>query len=83
MGKKKQRAHQVSKGQRDSVARSTVKAIRRDYMQSSDRLDNQLAAFMKGKNVMLTIPNPNKNETNKRMIRVPATEVWRRGGKKV
>lgn len=83
MGKKKQRAHQVSKGQRDSVARSTVKAIRRDYMQSSDRLDNQLAAFLKGKNVMLTIPNPNKNETNKRMIRVPATEVWRRGGKKV
>jgi len=83
MGKKKQRAHQVSKGQRDSVARSTVKAIRRDYMQSSDRLDNQLAAFMKGKNVMLTIPNPNKNETNKRMIRVPAAEVWRRGGKKV
>ena len=83
MGKKKQRAHQVSKGQRDSVARSTVKAIRRDYMQSSDRLNNQLAAFMKGKNVMLTIPNPNKNETNKRMIRVPAAEVWRRGGKKV
>ena len=83
MGKKKQRAHQVSKGQRDSVARSTVKAIRRDYMQSSDRLDNQLAAFMKGKNVILTIPNPNKNETNKRMIRVPAAEVWRRGGKKV
>ena len=83
MGKKKQRAHQVSKGQRDSVARSTVKAIRRDYMQSSDRLDNQLAAFLRGKNVMLTIPNPNKNETNKRMIRVPAAEVWRRGGKKV
>jgi len=83
MGKKKQRAHQVSKGQRDSVARSTVKAIRRDYMQSSDRVNNQLAAFLRGKNVMLTIPNPNKNETNKRMIRVPATEVWRRGGKKV
>ena len=82
MGKKKQRAHQVSKGQRDSVARSTVKAIRRDYMQSSDRLDNQLAAFMKGKNVMLTIPNPNKNETNKRMIRVPAREVWRGSPKK-
>jgi hypothetical protein len=83
MGKKKQRAHQVSKGQRDSVARSTVKAMRRDYMQSSDRVNNQLAAFLRGKNVMLTIPNPNKNETNKRMIRVPAAEVWRRGGKKV
>ena len=83
MGKKKQRAHQVSKGERNSVARSTVKAMRRDYMQSSDRVNNQLAAFLRGKNVMLTIPNPNKNETNKKMIRVPATEVWRRGGKKV
>ena len=83
MGKKKSRAHQVSKGERNSVARSTVKAMRRDYMQSSDRVNNQLAAFLRGKNVMLTIPNPNKNETNKRMIRVPATEVWRRGGKKV
>jgi hypothetical protein len=50
-------------------------------MQSTERLDNQLAAFLRGKNVMLTIPNPNKNETNKRFIRVPAAEQWRRGGK--
>ena len=33
--------------------------------------------FVKGKNVMLTIPNPNKNETNKKFIRVPAKEQWR------
>jgi hypothetical protein len=83
MGKKKQRSTQTSKGERRCVARATIKALRRDYMQSSDRVNNQLAAFLKGKNVMLTIPNPNKNETNKRMIRVPAAEVWRRGGKKV
>ena len=83
MGKKKSRAHQVSKGERNSVARNIVKARRRDYMQSSERMTNQLAAFLKGKNVMLTIPNPNKNETNKRFIRVPAAEQWRRGGKKV
>jgi hypothetical protein len=30
------------------------------------------------KPVMLTIPNPNKKETNKSMIRVPAVEVWGR-----
>ena len=30
-----------------------------------------------GKNVMLTIANPNKNETNKPFIRVPAHTVWR------
>ena len=83
MGKKKSRANQVSKGERNSDARNIVKARRRDYMQSSERMTNQLAAFLRGKNVMLTIPNPNKNETNKRFIRVPAAEQWRRGGKKV
>ena len=83
MGKKRSRAHQVSKGERRCVARDIVKATRRDYMQSSERITNQLSAFLRGKNVMLTIPNPNKNETNKRMIRVPAADQWRRGGKKV
>jgi hypothetical protein len=81
MGKKKSRSTQTSKGERRCVARDIVKATRRDYMQSSERTTNQLAAFLKGKNVMLTIPNPNKNETNKRFIRVPAAEQWRRGGK--
>ena len=83
MGKKSSGTKYTSKGERRCVARNVVKATRRDYMQSSDRVANQLSAFMRGKNVMLTIPNPNKNETNKRMIRVPAAEVWRRGGKKV
>ena len=81
MGKKRLSSGYQSKGERDCVNRSVVKATRRDYMQSSQRITNQLAAFMRGKNVMLTIPNPNKNETNKRFIRVPATDVWRRGGK--
>ena len=79
MGKKKSRSTQTSKGERRSLARDIVKATRRDYMQSSERNQNQLSAFLRGKNVMLTIPNPNKNETNKRMIRVPAADVWRRG----
>lgn len=79
MGKKKSRSTQTSKGERRSLARDIVKATRRDYMQSSERGQNQLSAFLRGKNVMLTIPNPNKNETNKRMIRVPAADVWRRG----
>ena len=79
MGQKKSRSTQTSKGERRSLARDIVKATRRDYMQSSERNQNQLSAFLRGKNVMLTIPNPNKNETNKRMIRVPAADVWRRG----
>jgi|TARA_B110000483_G_C18173538_1_gene534147 hypothetical protein len=79
MGKKSSGTSQTSKGERRSLARDVVKAARRDYMKSGMRGINQLAAFMRGKNVVLTIENPNKNETNKRMIRVPAADVWRRG----
>ena len=82
MGKKSSGKNYTSKGERRTVARATTKELRREYMQSSARRDNQLSAFLRGKNVMLTIPNPNKNETNKRMIRVPAREVWRMGGKR-
>ena len=35
-----------------------------------------MAAFKMGKNVVLNIPNPNTNETNKRFIRVNAKDVW-------
>ena len=82
MGKKKSRAHQVSKGERRCVNRSVTKATRRDYMKSAERMSNQLSAFLKGKRVMLTVPNPNTNETNKRFIRVPANTVWRSQGRK-
>ena len=51
-------------------------------MKSGDRMSNQLTAFLKGKKVMLTVPNPNTNETNKRFIRVPANTVWRSQGRK-
>jgi hypothetical protein len=30
---------------------------------------------------VLTVENPNKNETNKRFIRVNARDVWSGGGK--
>jgi hypothetical protein len=72
MGKKRSRASQTSKGERRNVAnglgddRSEIKKI-------LDKMD----AFRKGKNVMLTIPNPNKSETKKPFIRVNAKEKWR------
>ena len=64
----------TSKGERPNVSRRWLKLTRKD---SDERTYNQWDAFMKGKNVMLTIPNPNKNETNKRYIRVPAKHQWR------
>jgi len=77
MGKKKQRAHQVSKGERRSVDLRWSKVARREWTDSTAQMIAKMEAFRKGKNVMLTIPNPNKNETNKRFIRVNAKEVFK------
>jgi len=80
MGKKKSRASQTSKGERRNVAKSIRKAARREYLSSGvARVSNQMEAFLKGKHVMLTVENPNKLETNKRFIRVPASQEWKTG----
>jgi hypothetical protein len=82
MGKKTSRSTQTSKGERNNVCKATTKASRRYYMSAGhDRVNNQITAFLKGKNVMLTIPNLNTNETNKRFIRVNAKDVWKSNNK--
>lgn len=68
----------TSAGIHSNVKSSTLNALRRDYMASSERLVNQLKAFRKGKKVMLTIENPDKNDRGKLFIRVPASQVWKR-----
>jgi hypothetical protein len=73
MGKKKKSSSSgiTSKGERRNVARSTVKAMRRDYKANYSRvIANKMEAFFKGFNVTDTIENPNTNETNKRFIKV-------------
>ena len=79
MGKKKQRTKQVSKGERRNVAKKTTNAARRDYIASDgmERLINQLDAYKKNKNVVVTIPNPNKKETNKPFIKVIGNDYFR------
>jgi len=72
MGKKRSRATQTSKGERRNVANG-LGDDRTELKKMIDKMD----AFRKGKNVMLTIPNPNKNETKKPFIRVNAKEKWR------
>ena len=66
----------ISQGIHSNVNRGVLKAMRQDYLASGDRMANQRAAWAKGKNVVLTIENPNKNETNKRYIRVKARDLW-------
>jgi hypothetical protein len=80
MGKKRSRASQTSKGlvnkNPNSDSKRVQKALRREYRGSTAELNNKMKAHLKLKNVMLTVPNPNTNETNKRFIRVSSREVW-------
>ena len=78
MAKKKQRAHQVSKGERKSHDPKWGKQARREWVGSTAQMIAKVKAWQSGKNVMLTVENPNKNETNKKFIRVNANDVWRR-----
>ena len=59
MGKKRTRAKQISKGEIGRPMRSRKRHWEEGY--HSDRIRNQLNAFLKGKRVMLTVENPNKN----------------------
>ena len=65
-----------SKGERPNVSKKWTKLIKRERSYG-DRLDAQFEAFQKLKNVILTVPNPSKNDTNKRFIKVPASEYWK------
>ena len=76
MGKKKSRASQTSKGERRNVVAGLS-----DDRTELQKVNDKMTAHLKGKNVMLTIANPNKNETAKPFIRVPAKQEWRHTGK--
>ena len=77
MGKKKKSEGYTSKGLHSNVSKDTRKAMRRDRS-LLETTRNKYAAFKRGKNVMLTIPNPSaKTEPAKPFIRVNAKEVWR------
>jgi hypothetical protein len=74
----------VSQGVHSNVSSATRRAMRRSYLDSGQRVLNQIEALKKGKDVVMTIENPNKNETNKRFIKVKiSSKEWnkkREGG---
>jgi hypothetical protein len=76
-GKSSKSSGKQSAGIHSNVNKKIVNAMRSDYLASADRVLNQLAAHKKGRRVMVTIENPNKNETNKRFIKVPSTTLWK------
>ena len=75
-GKRSKGSGYVSKGERPSVNKSIRKSLRLEYLQTEARVLNQQAAWRAGKNVMLTVPNPDKKNTKERTIRVPAIARW-------
>ena len=77
MVKKRSRTSYTSKGQRRNVSKWARKAMKKERTPFQDTM-NKLNAWKQGKNVMLTIANPVKSETNKPFIRVPAEQVWKR-----
>lgn len=60
----------ISQGKHSNVDRKTVNAMRTEYLQSGERVLNQLAALKKGKDVVMTVPNPNKEKTAQKFIKV-------------
>ena len=64
-------------GKRPNISRWAKKAQRKNRTKL-ERVNAQLCAFMKGKNVVLVVPNPNTNEKNKPFIRINAEDVWSR-----
>ena len=69
MAKKSSGKTYTSKGERKNVANSIRNSIRADLDSGQDMLNRQ-KAWMNGSNPWVTMANPNKEETNKKFIRV-------------
>ena len=64
-------------GKRPNISKWAKKAQRKNRTKL-ERVNAQFCAFMKGKNVVLLVPNPNTNEKNKPFVRINAEDVWSR-----
>jgi hypothetical protein len=82
MGKKRIRTSQTSKGQRRPIDPRWRKEQRREYTGSTMELLNKLRAHVSGKPTWVTIPNPDKQQTNKPFIRVRGRDYFTKAGGK-
>jgi hypothetical protein len=64
----------ISQGLYRNVSKKTLNAMRADRT-VADKLINIQKAWLKGKNPWITIANPNKEQTNKRFIRVRMNDM--------
>ena len=78
MAKRKRSRSSRASGGGSNYDSNLRKEHRREWNESIDRFIAQVQAFNLGKKAKLTIPNPNKKETNKKYIRVDAWDVLKR-----
>lgn len=64
----------ISAGIHSNVSNSTKRAVRAARSEA-DKLADKQAAWLNGKNPWVTIDNPNKEETNKRRIKVRMNDL--------
>ena len=64
-------------GKRSNISRWAKKAQRKNRTKL-EIVNAKIRAFMKGKNVVLLVPNTNTHETNKPFVRINAKDVWSR-----
>ena len=78
MAKRKRSRSSRTSGGGSNYDTNLRKEHRSEWNESIDRFIAQVQAFNLGKKAKLTIPNPNKKETNKKYIRVDAWDVLKR-----
>ena len=78
MAKRKRSRSSRTSGGGNNYDTKIRKEHRREWNESIDKFIAQVQAFNLGKKAKLTIPNPNKKETNKKYIRVDAWDVLKR-----
>lgn len=71
MAKKGSGTSATSKGER-------ISSMSTPETNAGQTMINKLDAFRRGRKTMVTIANPNKNETNKRFIRVNGADWFRK-----
>ena len=72
MGKKRSRTKYVSKGERNSIGRWAVNAVRRGRS-GAEKAINKIDAWRAGKNPWITVPGPS---SKMRFVRVRANQLY-------
>lgn len=79
-GKKSSGKTYSSKSERKNVSNAALRMMRAEKSEGDKLIDKQ-RAWVKGSNPWVTIDNPNKEQTNKRRIRVRMNDLMRGSAK--